>query len=205
VRNRKEIRNAIGWTYQRQLADPLGWYKEALDFHKAAIAIHQHEGHFTRTFAFNAGLSLELALKAILAAQHVEIPATHKLVELANLAKIELEINHRDTLEIFAVLIEWAGRYPAPTAEQKWDDFHDRILESQTIRRTSGNQCKVLADRTRFPNLENYNRLWRLCQQKFGELVPDKNQLSAAVSETRLAHRMEPKSCPTSSAWIMTG
>lgn len=187
MRSRKEIREAIGWTYQAQLDNPLAWYSDASAFHDAAIVLHNHAGRFTRVFAFNAGLSLELALKAILVGRGIEIPTTHKLPQLAALAKLDVEDDQRYTLERLATHIEWSGRYPAPTSERKWDDFHDRILESQTVRNQSGKR-QTIADRNRFPTLENYTKLWKICDKEFEEIksrIPKKRSLYTRPRNTR--------------------
>jgi HEPN domain-containing protein len=153
VRSRKEIREAIGWTYETQLDDPLAWCREASAFHDAAVVLHNHEGRFTRVFAFNAGLSLELALKAILVSKGIKIPTTHKLPKLADLAKIDVDDDQKYTLESFSTIIEWSGRYPAPNNKLKWEDYHDRILESHTVREQFGNTHITIANRRRFPSL----------------------------------------------------
>ncbi len=170
--NRRKIREAIGWTHQTALADPSAWRKAASDFHEAAVVLYKHEGHFTLVFAFNAGLSLELALKAILAARGTKVPATHKIRELAAIARINIEKEQVDTLDIFTSIVEWRGRYPAPTKESKWNDFHDIDMERVTIRKQDGNVHKTMADPKRFPTLENYIKLWETCDTEFRKVAP---------------------------------
>jgi HEPN domain-containing protein len=167
VVDRKKIREAINWTFQTTQADPFAWYKEALSFHEAAVILYNHKGHFTRTFAFNAGLSLELALKSILVAKGAKPRITHKISELAAQAEVDIDAAQKDTLDIFAVIVEWQGRYPAPTSEAKWDDFHDKIQEKIIIRRRDKNVFKTLVVADRFPSFQNYLRLWNLCNAEF--------------------------------------
>jgi HEPN domain-containing protein len=192
VRSRKEIREAIGWTYETQLDDPLAWYREASAFHDAAVVLYNHEDRFTLVFAFNAGLSLELALKAILASKGTKIPTTHKLPQLAALAKIEVDDDQKSTLEVFATIIEWSGRYPAPTNKSKWDDYHDRILESHTVREQSGNRYMTIANRKRFPSFENYTKLWAICDKEFDEFksrIPEKRSIYTQNRDTRFGSK----------------
>lgn len=194
MRTRKEIREAIGWTYETQSDDPLAWYKEASAFHDAAVVLHNHEGRFTRAFAFNAGLSLELALKAILVGKGIKIPKTHELPKLAGLAKIDVDDDQKYTLESFATIIEWSGRYPVPTRKAKWDDFHDRILESHTVREQSGNRHMTIADRKRFPSLENYMKLWVIFDKEFEEIksrIPEKRSIYTHSRDTRFGAKPE--------------
>ena len=117
VKSRKEIREAIGWTYETQSNDPLARYREASAFHDAAVVLYNHEERFTRVFAFNAGLSPELVLKAILVAKGIKIPKTHKLPGLADLAKIDVDEDQKYTLESFATIIEWSGRRLIPLSQ----------------------------------------------------------------------------------------
>jgi HEPN domain-containing protein len=192
VRSRKEIREAIGWTYETQLDDPLAWYKEAYAFHDAAVVLYNHEGRFTRVFAFNAGLSLELALKAISVSKGIKIPTTHKLPRLVALAKIDVDDDQKYTLEMFATIIEWSGRYPAPTNKSRWDDYHDRILESHAVREQSGNRHMTIANRKRFPSLENYMKLWAIFEKEFDEFksrIPEKRSIYAQSRDTRFASK----------------
>jgi HEPN domain-containing protein len=195
MRTRKEIREAIGWTYKTELDDPLAWYREASAFHDAAVVLHNHEGRFTRVFAFNAGLSLELALKAILVGKGIKIPKTHELPKLADLTKVDVDDDQKYTLESFATIIEWLGRYPAPTREAKWDDVHDRILESHTVREQSGNRHMTIAARKRFPSLENYMKLWAIFDKEFEEIksrIPEKRSIYTHSRDTRFGAK--PKS-----------
>jgi HEPN domain-containing protein len=195
VRSRKEIREAIGWTYETQSNDPLAWYREASAFHDAAVVLYNHEERFTRVFAFNAGLSLELVLKAILVAKGIKIPKTHKLPGLADLAKIDVDEDQKYTLESFATIIEWSGRYPTPISKEKWDDFYDRILERHTVREQSGNSHMTTADRKRFPSLENYMKLWAIFDKEFGEIksdIPAKRSIYTHSRDTRFGAKNKP-------------
>jgi HEPN domain-containing protein len=193
VKSRKEIREAIGWTYETQSDDPLAWYREASAFHDAAIVLHNHEGRYTRVFAFNAGLSLELALKAILVGKRIKYPKTHQLPKLADLAKIDVDDDQKYTLEMFATIIEWSGRYPVPVKKAKWDEFHDRILENHTVRVQSGNRRMTIADRKRFSSLENYTKLWAICDKEFEEIrsrTPKKRSIYTYSRDTRFGQNL---------------
>jgi hypothetical protein len=151
--------------------------------------LYNHEGRFTRVFAFNAGLSLELALKAILVSKGIKIPTTHKRAKLADLAKIDVDDDQKYTLEAFTTNIEWSGGYPVPTKKEKWDDFHDRILESHTVQEQSGSRRMT----KRFPSLENYTKLWAICDKEFEEIrsrTPKKRSIYTYSRDTRFGQNL---------------
>jgi hypothetical protein len=129
-----------------------------------------------------------LALKAILVGKDIKYPKTHELPKLADLAEIDVDDDQKYTLESFATIIEWSGRYPVPTKKAKWDDFHDRILESHTVREQSGNRHMTIADRKRFPSLENYVKLWAIFDKKFEEIksrIPEKRSIYTHSRDAR--------------------
>ncbi len=152
-----------------QLTLPCG-IVELSSFHDAAIVLHDAQERISlgfRVFAYNAALSLELVIKAILAAENKTIPAKHELRNLAKLADIPLDTDQLDTLDLLTEIIIWLGRYPAPKTEEKWDNFQDGILERHKVRSRSGNVGIVAIDTRRFPTKENYIRIWEACTAKY--------------------------------------
>jgi HEPN domain-containing protein len=124
----------------------------------------------TRPFALNAALSIELILKSILARKNIGIPQGsdgHDLIVLSEKVGTTLTESQRLTLELLTETIVWSGRYPAPKKEQRWDDYHDRILESHIVRNKSGNKSSAMANRDTFPNWETYARIWNACVSEF--------------------------------------
>jgi HEPN domain-containing protein len=72
VKGRKDIRKIIGYTQQEQRDSPDLWYKNSLSFNEASSVLYENHESISsgfRIFVFNAALSIELILKAILAAK----------------------------------------------------------------------------------------------------------------------------------------
>jgi HEPN domain-containing protein len=168
----KKIRKIVGYTQEAVSRNHDEWYKIATEFHEAAVVLYEHRNHFTRVFAFNAGLSIELLLKAILIAKGMDARRTHNIGELAKLAQIELNEDQRCTADLLAAVVEWRGRYPAPTSERKWDDFHDSILERHVIKKQCGTVFATSADPKRFPNFNTYSTLWLILETELRRLKP---------------------------------
>lgn len=172
--NRKKIRGITGYTHQRQLKNADSWYKGALSFHESAIVLYEAKERITegfRVFIFNAALSIELILKGIITAKNKEIKHTHSIKVLAKDADIELNDNQICTLDLLTDIIMWLGRYPAPKTEEQWDKFHDTDFEKHIIRSKTGNTTRTMAHPERFPNLDNYMKIWEVCLTKYKESI----------------------------------
>ena len=170
--DRKKIREIIGYTHLKQRDDADLWYKKAVSFHEASIVLYRHQKRLgLRMFQFNAALSLELIFKAILAAKRKTRPSIHFLRELCTKAEIELDENQKHTLDLLTESILWLGRYPTPKSEAQWDHFHDNIFEKHKIRLQSGNKHITLANRKRFPSMENYTKIWGICLVKYESVI----------------------------------
>lgn len=159
----KKNRTSIGYTHARQLSSASRWYEMAVSFHEAALVLHDGQDRVSagfRIFAFNAAISLELIIKAILCADNQAIPTTHNLGELARAAHLELNPNQMQTLDLLSEVIIWLGRYPSPTAEGKWDNFHDNVLEKHMVKSKKGNFYSITADPQTFPNKKIYLEIW---------------------------------------------
>lgn len=172
--DRKKNREIIGYTRQKQLYNADLWYKNSLSFHDASIVLYEYQERVSgalRNFQFNAALSLELIFKAILAAKGKDIPQIHKLNDLCTKAEVELDEDHKYTLELLTEGIVWLARYPSPKTEEQWDNFHDNILESHIVRSQAGNTHSTLANPKRFPSMENYKRIWGICLVKYESII----------------------------------
>lgn len=149
--------------------DASAWHNLAIGYHRTAELLHDLSDripHDTRPFAFNAALSLEQILKAILARKSIDIPTRgdgHDLLLLSERASLPISHNQKKTLDLLTATIIWSGRYPAPNSESKWDEYQDFTFESHVIRTTIGNVSTVMANRDTFPDWNNYEKLWKLC------------------------------------------
>ncbi len=163
--DRKRIREIVGYTRAKLNKSPAAWLRLAQSYHTAARLLHHQVPNDSRPFVMNAGYSLEQIIKCLLTQQGLEIPeggGGHDLPALSSAAKVKLSSHQRTTLEEFAEIIVWAGRYPAPTKEGRWNNYQDIIIEKHIIRerKTEGARTSHLAraNPATFPNWENYIR-----------------------------------------------
>jgi HEPN domain-containing protein len=170
----KSVREIIGHTFGKSIANAKLWHELAVSYHEAAKILHVHnksvEANISVVAHFNGALSLELMLKAILVAKGRTMKFTHKLKGLAKDAEIEISENQKMTLELLSEVLEWRGRYPVPTKEEKWDNYHDNIYEKHKIRTRKGNVGITRSNPETFPNLENYLKIWEICQTTWATL-----------------------------------
>ncbi|HLK11078.1 MAG TPA: hypothetical protein VKW76_06840 [Candidatus Binatia bacterium] len=61
-----------------------------------------------------AGLTIELLLKGLAVGRQKAAPRTHDLLELAEVAGLQLRPPEEELLERLTVFVRWAGRYPVP-------------------------------------------------------------------------------------------
>ena len=169
----KKYRESIGYTQARMSKDAGAWHSLALGYHSAAELLNEFRDRIprdTRQFAFNAALSLELILKAILARKLIDIPnraGGHDLLSLCDMGLVPIDENQRKTLDLLTATIIWSGRYPAPNSESKWDEYQDFTFESHVVRTTVGNVSKVTANRDTFPDWNNYSKIWKICTTEY--------------------------------------
>jgi hypothetical protein len=165
----KKYRASIGYTQAKVSKNAKAWHALALGYHRAAELLNEFPDRIpqdTRQFAFNAALSIELILKAILALKLIDIPnriGGHDLRALSDMARVPVSEHQRKTLDLLTATIIWSGRYPAPNSESKWDEYQDFTFESHVVRTTVGNVSKVMANRDTFPDWNNYSKIWSVC------------------------------------------
>lgn len=175
--DRRKIRQIVGYTHKHQTTNANAWYALAKSFHAATEVLQEFQDRIprdSRPFALNAGFSIELILKSILAKKDIPIPDGadgHNLLSLCERAKVVLSKNQKATLELLAETIVWSGRYPAPKNDRRWDDYQDRILEKHIVRSRKGNVSSVVANLDTFPNWENFSKIWDHCVAEF-QAVP---------------------------------
>lgn len=173
MNDRKRIRETIGYTRDGQVANADAWYSGAKGFRAAAEVLNGYGDRIpgdTRPFAFNAALSLELIFKGILIRRNLPVPdgpSGHDLVSLCAKADVNLSDNQKITLELLSETIVWAGRYPAPKTEKRWNEYQDVIFEKHVIRSSTENRFSLMANRDTFPDWENYLKIWNVCVAEF--------------------------------------
>jgi HEPN domain-containing protein len=173
VKDRKDIRNNIGYTHTEQLENADLWYNNSLSFNEASCVLYEYQEQVTgglRVYLFNAALSLELILTAILAAKAEAIPTIHTLRELCIKAEVEFDEDQAFILDLLTESILLASWYPSSKSEVQWNNLHDNIIE-KLIRQQSGNHNSTLANQKRFPSLENYTKIWRICLVKYANIL----------------------------------
>lgn len=171
--DRKKIRAKIGYTAEAQNQKPSTWLWLARGFHNAAEVLHVNADRVTgnsKPFALNAGYSLELLFKCLIAEKGVAIPddaSGHNLGSLSEKAGVQLSKDQLITLEQFTETIVWLGRYPGPKGpkkEAKWDHYQDVLRPKVELRGTMMHEGKsatfVKANPATFSNWENYNSIW---------------------------------------------
>ena len=165
----KKYRESIGYTQAKMSKNAKAWYDLACGYYLAAELLDEFSDRIprdTRQFAFNAALSLELILKAILARKLTDIPnrsGGHDLLGLSELATIPISDYQRQTLDLLTETIIWSGRYPTPNSESKWDHYQDVTFESH-ITRTAHD---TMANRDTFPDWNNYSKIWAICVAEY--------------------------------------
>jgi HEPN domain len=167
----KKYRESIGYTQAKMSKNTRAWHDLAVGYHSAAEILNEFADripHDTRQFAFNAALSIELILKAILAKKLTDIPNRgHDLLALCDTALVPISDNHRKTLDLLTATLVWSGRYPAPNKEEKWDEYQDFTFESHIVRATVGNVSSSMANRDTFPDWNNYSKIWAICVAEY--------------------------------------
>ena len=140
--------------------EPNYWVNRASDLHASAgviwYAIHNNANSqitesvgLGRGFDLMAGtwpvylmlcgMSLELALKAVIVS-HGESPrATHDLVQLADQAGVAVEQDQKGLLHFLSECVIWAGRYPVPKKSDDLEYFTYLHYENFFIREKRGN------------------------------------------------------------------
>lgn len=166
--SKKHIREITGFNFFDIGKDPENWSSRAREFRDVAeIVAKIDENSPPIPYYYNAGLSLELLLKAIAIAQVKEFETNHRLCDLCKLVDMRLNKDQEATMELLSEIIVWSGRYPTPKKEGQWHNYHDVILEKHIIREQEGNVRSVIANRARFPTLKNYLVLWVMCESVY--------------------------------------
>lgn len=167
----KAVREFVGFTFLNVEKDPGNWYKLARQFNEVALVLnhHQRDG-LLQAYLYNAGLSLELSLKAILIAKSMSFTKDHSLLELVKIANIPITGDQECTLEFLTEVIKWAGRYPTPKKSAHWDNWHDKILSKHMERHSNKGGGQTTKKESRFPSHKNCQVLWKALEHEFTKL-----------------------------------
>lgn len=166
--SKKNVREITGFNFFNIGSDPDNWIARARAFREVAELVTKSDVYSPSIpYYYNAGLSLELLLKAIAIAQTKEFETNHRLVDLCKLVGIQLSKDQEATMELLSEIILWSGKYPIPKKEGQWDNYYDVILEKHIVREQEGNVSRVIANRARFPTLQNYLALWAMCESLY--------------------------------------
>jgi HEPN domain-containing protein len=145
--SKKEVRGITGFTFSGIGKDPENWIEHARAFKsEAELIAESNEYSPPLPFYYNAGISLELYLKAIAIAKGTTFEANHRLNDLCKLIGFSVSKDQDCTFEFLSELIIWGGRYPVPKKEEQWNNYHDVILEKHKKREREGNVGRVLAN-----------------------------------------------------------
>lgn len=159
---KKNIRKITGYTVENEEKNFESWYRCAIAFYDAAIILYRNEEDLGRAgFAaeFNAALSIEIMLKAILVKVGKGFPKKHDLNLLFSDAKIDLTEDQKYMIKYLTEVLIWF-KYPVPKTEKEWDRFYDEIFEGLVTRSQEGNAFFARANKERWPSFDNYMKLW---------------------------------------------
>jgi len=173
--SRKELREITGYTFPKIGSDPENWIRRARAFKDAAELIAKSDEYSPPIpYYYNSGVALELALKAIAIAKSMQFETTHCLNDLCKLVGLKITNDQECTLELLSELIVWICRYPVPKKEGQWNNYHDVVQEKHIVREKEGNVSRTLANRDRFPTLQNLGSIWRICEAEYKSAITRK-------------------------------
>ncbi|TOF53426.1 hypothetical protein CGJ20_25135 [Vibrio parahaemolyticus] len=164
--SRKKAREITGYTFEDEKLSIESWLSRSKSFKTAATVLNQSDiSEVQYAYFYNAAISLELILKAVAIHKGKGIQKTHKLQDLARNLELPFSIEQLDTLELLSEIIIWSGRYPVPSKDNHWDNYHDVVQSKHIIR--DGHITRACPKR--FPTLENVNNIWDVCYREVGE------------------------------------
>ena len=170
---RRETRELVGFTFAKVDSESENWMTRAREFKDAAVLIVEAKsGSLSLPYYYNAALSLELSLKAILVSRKKEYQAIHRLKDLSDAAGVKVEKDQEKTLELLSESLSWLGRYPVPKSEGQWNNFHDVLLPKHKVVEREGKVGRVMKNKKTFPTLNNYLAIWNLFESEYSSIVP---------------------------------
>ena len=106
---------------------------------------------------------LNLILKSVVIAKGKDFDANHRLNDLCVDAGIKLTKDQACTLELLSKSLSGGVATQHQKKKGKWDNYHDVILEKHIVQESEGD----IAHKDRFPTLENYLKIWGLCEERY--------------------------------------
>lgn len=166
--SKKEVREITGFTFPEIGSNPENWMSRATAFKEAAILIANSDEYSPPfPYYYNSGIAIELALKALAIEKSKKFETNHRLNELSSLVGLKITKDQECTLELLSELIVWSGRYPIPKKEGQWNNYHDVVQEKHIVREREGNVGRTLANRNRFPTVDNFLTLWGVIEGEY--------------------------------------
>lgn len=111
------------------------------------------------TFRLNAGLSIELLLKAIgkILGRHEK--HSHSLSDLCLNIGIQVSDDVGVILDILTESIKWSGRYPVPKSATEWEKSLEEWSNMWSVPHGEGLKFRTQIPE-RLPTLSNYEIIW---------------------------------------------
>jgi hypothetical protein len=176
--------------YELRGSASLWWFNKSEHLHAAAFAVwYAYENNlpearekygFEGTFAFsrsvfcmNAGLSIELLIKAILVIKNrsnfKKVEQSHNLIELSKKAKIYPLLNENQVviLDVLTEFIYWVGKYPVAKT------YHEYLKSTEIIGKVRSKKPGNLlsyVDEKRDTNWKNYEEIYRLISTRYWDI-----------------------------------
>jgi len=140
-----------------------------------------------RTIGLNAGLSIELFLKACLVELRGELPNNafhHDLVKIADSAGVIFNTQETEKLSILTEYIFWAGKYPTGKFDSSLKDLVDKMNASGVKNAEDYNTCPL--------QKSEYLKLWEkikrhyFCIGGFGEFSEEEEKYIKPFKEGKV-------------------
>lgn len=176
--------------YQRQNETPLYWFNKASDLRATAglvwLGIKSKEADkmaeklgLGKGFDFGVacfkpyhmlcGLSLELALKAIIVARKKDVPSLHNLNHLVDLAEVDYKKEELELMTVLSHFIVWGGKYPTPKELVKMEDY-DYLIGKLFFRVKKQIGSLEIKEQYRSFDWETFCGLWEKVSDTFSDL-----------------------------------
>lgn len=107
----------------------------------------------------NAGLSIELLLKAIGKILGRPDQHSHGLKNLCQHVGIQVSGDVLVILDILTEAIYWSGRYPVPKSATDWEQASEKWSNAWSVQYGEGIKFRTRIPE-RLPNLSNYEMIW---------------------------------------------
>lgn len=121
------------------------------------------KGALARTIGLNAGLSLELFLKACVVERHGELPSKqfhHRLRDIASAGGVIFNAQELEKLDILTEFIYWAGKYPSNKDEHSVENLAKKMQQSGVADAMNYTTAPI--------ELRNYEELWEKIARHYG-------------------------------------